>query len=94
MRKKRDDLWKKIVRQKGTRTWKFGTLSIYKYSKNEKACSENTKGVAKQPFDKAIMCVTHGLTQPSRQEARNRDGIILVQSPPVGVEADRKCETK
>lgn len=84
----------KIVKQKGTRTWKFGTLSIYKYSKNVKACSENSKGVAKQPFDKEIMCVTHGLTQPSPQEARNRDGVIPVQGLPVGFKVDRKYETR
>ena len=71
----------------------IGTVSIYKYSKNEKACSENTKGVAKQPFDKEIMCVTHRVTQTSLQEARNRDGIIWVQSMPVGVKVDRKYET-
>lgn len=50
MRKETDDLWgkKNFVRLKGTKTGKLGTLPIYKYSKNEKACSENTKGVAKK----------------------------------------------
>lgn len=48
----------------------------------------------KNPFDKEIIYVTHRLTQPSLQEARNRDEIILVQSLPVGVKVDRKYETK
>ena len=37
-------------------------------AKNEKTCSEeNIKDVAKQPFDKEMMDVTHGFNQPFQQ---------------------------
>lgn len=35
--------------------------------KKKKACSEENKGVAKEPFGKEIMGATHGLNQPSHQ---------------------------
>lgn len=66
--------------------------------KNEKACSEeNTKGVVEEPFDKEIMCVTHGLNQPSLQKPELEMGLYQYSNCQLGLkwtENKRQSEGK
>ena len=68
-----------MVEQKGTKLKDLeNSLRLSILQKPRKFVLMNTVKVWTKPFDKDIMGVTHGLTQPT--EARNRDGIIQEQS--------------
>lgn len=61
--------YRKIVKQKGTRTWKFENLPAYPYGRKWEACSEeNTKGIAEKPLNEEIVGLTQGLNCPSQQQ--------------------------